>query len=74
MDAAGLDVHEAVTARLFPELANGTSVPGFLRHAREHGARLSDAWSPEAAARRDDLLALLSRAVPYRWRPSDAAP
>jgi 3-hydroxyacyl-CoA dehydrogenase len=65
MDAAGLDVHEAVTARLFPELSNGTSVPGLLRQARERGARLSDAWSPEVAARRDDVLALLSsRAVP----------
>ena len=64
MDAAGLDVHEAVAARLFPELSNGTSVPQLLRQAREHGARLSGAWSPQAAARRDDVLALQSRAVP----------
>ena len=69
MDAAGLDVHEAVAARLFPELSNGTSVPRLLREARERGVPLSGAWSGEAAARRDDVLALLSRVLLSRATP-----
>jgi 3-hydroxybutyryl-CoA dehydrogenase len=75
MDAAGLDVHEAVAAQLFPQLSRDTAVPGLLRRARERGATgvkgghgLCGAYPPAAAdrlaARRDDVLALLSGTTP----------
>lgn len=75
MDAAGLDIHEAVAAQLFPHLSRATGVPGLLRRARERGATgvkggrgLCGAYPPgtaeRLAARRDDILALLSGAAP----------
>jgi 3-hydroxybutyryl-CoA dehydrogenase len=73
MDAAGLDVHEAVAEQLFPQLSRATGVPALLRRARRGGANgvksgdgLCGAYGPEAAhrlaERRDTVLALLSRA------------
>ncbi|MFI0776366.1 3-hydroxyacyl-CoA dehydrogenase family protein [Streptomyces sp. NPDC021212] len=38
MDAAGLDVHEAVAEQLFPRLSRSTKVPALLREARRGGA------------------------------------
>jgi 3-hydroxybutyryl-CoA dehydrogenase len=75
MDAAGLDVHEAVAAQLFPQLSRDTGLPGLLRRARARGETgvkggrgLCGAYPPEAAhrlaARRDDVLALLSGTTP----------
>jgi histidine ammonia-lyase len=72
MDAAGLDVHAAVAAELFPQLSAGSDVPALLRRVRERGATgikggsgLRGDYPPEAAdrlvAHRDDILALLSR-------------
>lgn len=71
MDAAGLDVHEAVAAQLFPELSRDTGLPPLLRQARARGETgvkggrgLCGAYPPETAhrlaARRDDILTLLS--------------
>jgi 3-hydroxybutyryl-CoA dehydrogenase len=71
MDAAGLQVHEAAAARLFPELSNATDVPRLLRELRTTGATgmrggrgLRGTYSPTAAgqlaARRDATLALLA--------------
>ncbi len=37
MDLAGLDVHEAVAAELFPDLANSTGVPATLAHLVSQG-------------------------------------
>jgi 3-hydroxybutyryl-CoA dehydrogenase len=73
MDAAGLEVHEAVAAQLFPELSRSTAVPPLLRELRRRGATgaeggtgLRGTYSPGAARRlaerRDATLALLSRA------------
>ena len=73
MDAAGLDVHEAVAAQLFPQLDRGTEVPALLRSLREAGAvgikggsGLRGDYPPDAAhrlaARRDATLAMLARA------------
>jgi 3-hydroxybutyryl-CoA dehydrogenase len=71
MDAAGLQVHEAAAARLFPELSNATDVPQLLRELRTTGATgmrggrgLRGTYSPAAAGRlaaqRDATLALLA--------------
>jgi histidine ammonia-lyase len=71
MDAAGLDVHAAVAAQLFPQLSAGGEVPALLRRTRERGATgikggsgLCGDYPPEAAdrlvAHRDDILTLLS--------------
>ncbi|MFE2214459.1 3-hydroxyacyl-CoA dehydrogenase family protein [Streptomyces canus] len=73
MDAAGLDVHEAVTEQLFPQLSRSTGVPALLRDARSSGATgmkggrgLLGDYPPDAAreiaARRDAVLALLAAA------------
>ena len=70
MDAAGLEVHEAVAARLFPELSRSTAVPALLRALRGQGATgarggsgLRGTYGPGAARRldeqRDATLALL---------------
>ena len=72
MDAAGLEVHEAVAAQLFPRLSRSTTVPPLLRELRRRGATGAQGGSglrgptPRAARRlaerRDATLALLSRA------------
>jgi 3-hydroxybutyryl-CoA dehydrogenase len=73
MDAAGLDVHEAVAARLFPRLSRSTKVPTLLRELRRRGATgaeggtgLRGTYGPGAARRlvaeRDATLALLDGA------------
>jgi 3-hydroxybutyryl-CoA dehydrogenase len=73
MDAAGLDVHEAVAEQLFPQLSRDTEVPALLRELRRRGATgmrggsgLRGEYGPGAARRiaerRDATLALLSRA------------
>jgi 3-hydroxybutyryl-CoA dehydrogenase len=75
MDAAGLEVHEAVAAQLFPELSRSTAVPALLRELRGGGATgaqggrgLRGAYAPGAAQRlaerRDATLALLAGARP----------
>jgi 3-hydroxybutyryl-CoA dehydrogenase len=67
MDLAGLGVHAAVAASLFPRLSNRVGLPDLLRRAREHGAggaregrgllgRYSDARRIELEARRDRTL------------------
>jgi 3-hydroxybutyryl-CoA dehydrogenase len=74
MDAAGLDVHEAVAGQLFPELSRSTAVPPLLRELRRRGATgikggsgLRGDYDPDAARRmgerRDATLALLARAA-----------
>ena len=74
MDAAGLDVHEAVAAQLFPQLARSTEIPATLRRLRAAGALgikggsgLRGDYPPDAAhrlaARRDATLALLAGAA-----------
>jgi len=74
MDAAGLDVHEAAAAQLFPRLSNEAEVPMLLRSLRDRGAAgvksgegLCGKYPPDEARRlaahRDDVLALLSRPV-----------
>ncbi|MFD3925009.1 3-hydroxyacyl-CoA dehydrogenase family protein [Streptomyces sp. NPDC058614] len=71
MDAAGLDVHEAVAEQLFPQLSRSTEVPALLREARRGGAigmkggrGLLGDYPPgaarEIATRRDTVLALLA--------------
>ncbi|MGW3414232.1 3-hydroxyacyl-CoA dehydrogenase family protein [Streptomyces sp. NPDC000888] len=71
MDAAGLDVHEAVAEQLFPQLSRSTEVPALLREARRGGATgmkggrgLLGDYPPgaarEIATRRDTVLALLA--------------
>ena len=73
MDAAGLAVHEAVAARLFPELSRSTAVPALLRELRgqgatgaEGGSGLRGTYRPGAAHRlaeqRDAILTLLGGA------------
>jgi 3-hydroxybutyryl-CoA dehydrogenase len=73
MDAAGLEVHEAVAEQLFPHLSRATEVPALLRELRSRGATgmqggsgLRGSYAPGAARRmaeqRDATLALLSRA------------
>jgi 3-hydroxybutyryl-CoA dehydrogenase len=73
MDAAGLEVHEAVAAQLFPRLSRSTTVPALLRELRRRGATgvqggrgLRGTYGPGAARRlaeeRDATLALLSGA------------
>jgi 3-hydroxybutyryl-CoA dehydrogenase len=75
MDAAGLEVHEAVAAQLFPELSRSTAVPALLRELRSRGATgarggsgLRGTYPPGAAGRmaerRDATLALLGHARP----------
>jgi 3-hydroxybutyryl-CoA dehydrogenase len=75
MDAAGLEVHEAVAAQLFPQLSSSTAVPALLRDLRRRGATgaqggsgLRGTYAPGAARRlaeqRDATLALLGRARP----------
>jgi 3-hydroxybutyryl-CoA dehydrogenase len=70
MDAAGLEVHEAVAEQLFPELSRSTAVPALLRELRRRGATgmqggsgLRGSYAPGAARRiterRDATLALL---------------
>jgi 3-hydroxybutyryl-CoA dehydrogenase len=70
MDAAGLEVHEAVAAQLFPRLSRSTAVPAMLRELRRRGATgarggsgLRGTYGPGAARRlaeqRDATLALL---------------
>jgi 3-hydroxybutyryl-CoA dehydrogenase len=61
MDAAGLDVHEAVARQLFPRLSNSTEIPALLRMARERGAFYPPEHKQQIAQRRDDVLALLTR-------------
>jgi 3-hydroxybutyryl-CoA dehydrogenase len=67
MDLAGLDVHAAVAANLWPELANGTDPPPAIGRALKAGAvgvksgrGLLGEYPPEAAAalaaRRDRML------------------
>lgn len=74
MDAAGLDVHEAVTQQIFPQLSGSTAVPKILKDARQRGAvgikggeGLRGHYSAEAGAqivaRRDAVLALLTKAL-----------
>jgi 3-hydroxybutyryl-CoA dehydrogenase len=74
MDAAGLEVHEAVAEQLFPELSRSTAVPRLLRELRSRGATgmqggsgLRGSYAPGAAQRmaerRDATLALLSRTL-----------
>jgi 3-hydroxybutyryl-CoA dehydrogenase len=73
MDAAGLEVHEAVAAQLFPRLSRSTAVPALLRDLRRRGATgarggigLRGTYGPGAARRlaeqRDATLALLGDA------------
>ena len=73
MDAAGLDVHETVAERLFPQLSRATSPPSLLRESRargdlgvKSGRGLRGDYRPDAAARmaahRDAILAALARA------------
>jgi 3-hydroxybutyryl-CoA dehydrogenase len=73
MDAAGLEVHEAVAAELFPRLSRSTEVPALLRELRRSGATgaqggsgLRGTYGPGAAERlaeeRDATLALLGNA------------
>ena len=75
MDAAGLEVHEAVAAQLFPVLSRSTAVPALLRELRSRGATgarggsgLRGTYPPGAAGRmaeqRDATLALLGHARP----------
>jgi 3-hydroxybutyryl-CoA dehydrogenase len=60
MDLAGLDVHAAVAANLWPELSNTTEPSPAIAKARESGRGLRGADSPEALAalrdRRDRVL------------------
>ena len=74
MDAAGLDVHEAVTAQIFPQLSGSTTVPRLLKEARHRGAvgikggeglrgRYSADAGAQIVARRDAVLALLTKAL-----------
>jgi 3-hydroxybutyryl-CoA dehydrogenase len=73
MDAAGLEVHEAVAAQLFPRLSRSTAVPALLRDLRRRGATgarggigLRGTYGPGAARhlveQRDATLALLGDA------------
>jgi 3-hydroxybutyryl-CoA dehydrogenase len=74
MDAAGLDVHEAVTAQIFPQLSGATTVPQLLKEIRHRGAvgikggeGLRGQYSADAGAqivaRRDAVLAMLTKAL-----------
>lgn len=57
MDLAGLDVHSAVAANLWPELSNTTEPSPSLAKARESGSGLRGDTDPEALrARRDRVL------------------
>jgi 3-hydroxybutyryl-CoA dehydrogenase len=73
MDAAGLEVHEAVARQLFPRLSRSTAVPSLLRDLLRRGATgaqggsgLRGSYGPGAARRlaeqRDATLALLGDA------------
>jgi 3-hydroxybutyryl-CoA dehydrogenase len=55
MDLAGLDVHAAVAANLWPELSNTTEPSPSLARAREHG-RLGDTPLEVLQERRDRVL------------------
>ena len=72
MDAAGLDVHEAVARQLFPVLSGATELPELLRAARARGETgvkggrgLCGRYPPGAGRslgdRRDAMLAMLTR-------------
>ena len=56
MDLAGLDVHAAVAANLWPELANTTEPSASLAEARERGALRGDEPAETLRARRDRVL------------------
>jgi 3-hydroxybutyryl-CoA dehydrogenase len=56
MDLAGLDVHTAVAANLWPELSNTTEPSPSLEAARERGALRGDAPLETLKARRDRVL------------------
>jgi len=75
MDAAGLDVHETVVKRLFPQLSCSSVVPELLIQARQRGAMgikggsglrgdYSSGAGDRLEARRDAILTMLARAVP----------
>lgn len=56
MDLAGLDVHAAVAANLWPELANTTEPSASLAEARERGTLRGDEPAETLRARRDRVL------------------
>jgi 3-hydroxybutyryl-CoA dehydrogenase len=56
MDLAGLDVHAAVAANLWPELANTTEPSASIAEARERGALRGDDSAETLQARRDRVL------------------
>lgn len=56
MDLAGLDVHAAVAANLWPELANTTEPSASLAEAHERGALRGDEPAETLRARRDRVL------------------
>jgi 3-hydroxybutyryl-CoA dehydrogenase len=56
MDLAGLDVHAAVAANLWPELANTTEPSASIAEARERGALRGDDAPETLRARRDRVL------------------
>ncbi|HEY7003315.1 MAG TPA: 3-hydroxyacyl-CoA dehydrogenase NAD-binding domain-containing protein [Gaiellaceae bacterium] len=62
MDLAGLDVHAAVAANLWPELANGTEPSPSIEQARERGSIREDFDREELEERRDRVLRLLREA------------
>jgi len=74
MDAAGLDVHEAVTVQIFPQLSRSTTVPELLKETRQRGAvgikggeglrgHYSADSGAQIVARRDAVLAMLTKAL-----------
>jgi 3-hydroxybutyryl-CoA dehydrogenase len=62
MDLAGLDVHAAVAANLWPELANTTEPSPSIAEARERGSIREDFDAEALRARRDRVLRLLREA------------
>jgi 3-hydroxybutyryl-CoA dehydrogenase len=62
MDLAGLDVHAAVAANLWPELATTTKPSRSIEAARERGSIRPDFDAEELKARRDRVLRLLREA------------
>jgi 3-hydroxybutyryl-CoA dehydrogenase len=56
MDLAGLDVHAAVAANLWPELANTTKPSASIAEARERGTLRGDDPHETLRARRDRVL------------------
>ena len=59
MDLAGLDVHSAVAANLWPELATTTKPSGSIEAARERGSIRADSDPEELKERRDRVLRAL---------------